>query len=168
MPRKKKPIVIIPCSSKKRKIDSYLGVSSKNTKMCAIDLYDGPLFKTFRNIPSKQINVDWKNDVYVLSAEYGLISIWKPIFPYDTLLGRDVSKAELATKLKRQLARLKGFSKSRPIYAFTSREYSDVLLDAGLSFLYVKGGIGTKRKRLKMLLKKNSLPKSYVEQYKEK
>ena len=164
MAKKKKPVVIIPCSAKKSEL--YRDIKSR-----AFDYYDGPLWKTLRVLLARdgsQIQnrfvLDEPFDFYALSAKYGLIPITKKISPYDTLLGRDVSKEQLISKVKKQLSvrKLNG----RDIYAFTSRSYSDVLLDAGLSFFYVKGGIGMKRKLLKELFKKKRLAKTKVEIYK--
>lgn len=162
---KHKPVIIIPCSAKKSKWNRQIER--------AFDYYDGPLWQTLRVLLAgdgsvQNIQTWWvleePFDLYALSAEYGLIPITKKIKPYDTLLGRDVSKKNLVSKVKRQLSSLD--LEGRDIYAFTSKSYSNVLAEAGLSFCYVKGGIGMKRKRLKELWVKQKLPKSQVELYK--
>ena len=98
--------------------------------------------------------------IYAMSAKYGLVRINRKIEPYDVLLGRDITPKALTRKMKPQVKRL--IPKDAEVYAFVSRKYSQVLEDTGLKFFYVKGGIGTKRKRLKELFK-NKLSKKYLE-----
>jgi len=128
----KRKTIIIGCSSKK-----------KAGRLRARDKYDGPWWTTLRKWDSGSARI------FVLSAKYGLIPAERKISDYDSLLGRDVTDADLVKKIKRQLKRYR----LKNIYVVTSKRYAKVLQDAGLTdFKFVSGGIGTKRAKLKKLL----------------
>lgn len=182
--------IILPCSDRKKSLPKG------RKKMKAMDLYDGPLFQTLRRVlkdneveirsgetypkgaktTAQRKKVD-KNDVWldrfrilILSAKYGLLVADKPIPKYNAKLGKNVSKEQLVLQLRKQ--QIGSIGLDPPIYCFASREYSSALQEAGYSFYYVKGGIGSKRKILDDLLckgvirlweKKRPLAKSKVE-----
>ena len=172
----KKPIVVIlQCSNKKlssKQIKSLKFpkgsaaeiVAKTEGKATAFTVYDGPLWKTFRKFCMYGGRMeDNPFRFLVMSAKYGLIPIETFISNYDKLLGRDVKPQNLEKLIKTQVKKYK--LNKKEVYAFTSRSYSDVLANAGVSFCYVKGGIGTKRNRLKKLWVKQKLPKTQVELY---
>jgi hypothetical protein len=176
--REKKLFIILPCSAGKA-IERRSSGSSKikylkkwTGKEAAVHVYQGPLWKSLRQF--FRTNPSWYNSseksqntkLYVLSAKYGLIDAeTKKIEPYDTLLGRDISEYKFKEKLWSQVRALQ--EKKAIPYAFVSRRYAKVLRAAGLTFYYVKGGIGSKRPLLKKLLSSPGykLPKKDVELY---
>ena len=132
MPRTKRKTFIIGCSSRK-----------KGKKAKAIDLYDGPLWQTLRK------HGTGNNRIMALSAKYGLIPADKVIADYDCLLGRDVSSEQLVSKLKKQMKKYR----LRNVHVVTSKKYCAALEKAGLKdFKFVTGGIGDKRKKLRILV----------------
>ena len=132
MPPAKRKTIIIGCSARK-----------KGKKGKARDLYDGPLWQTFRKYSKGN------HRVMALSAKYGLISADKQISTYDCLLGRDRTQTELVRQLQKQLKKFR----LRNVYVVTSKKYAQALRDAGLKdFKFITGGIGIKRKKLRGLL----------------
>lgn len=69
---KQKPVLIINCSNKK-----------VDYPTSAFDLYQGDIFKVIR-ANTKDYNVLDIWDIYILSAEHGLISAYDRIEPYNT------------------------------------------------------------------------------------
>lgn len=67
-------LLILACSQRKRPDPGLLP---------AIERYDGPSFRVLRKFQREFPTGAGKLDVYVLSAEYGLISADKPIADYD-------------------------------------------------------------------------------------
>lgn len=124
---------ILGCSKTKRPITA-----------AASEVYDGPLWKTFRAHNSGQ-------RCLVLSAKYGLIESSMEISDYDTFLGRDVTAAQLITLVRTQIYHLD--LDMEDLYVAASKDYADVLRAAGLNFTFIEGGIGDKRKHLKNLMK---------------
>lgn len=126
-----RPVIIIGCSQRK-----------KGKKGKAMDLYDGPLWQTFRKYNKN------KYRVFALSAKYGLIPAEKVIADYNSLLGRDVSIKQLATKLKKQKKKYR-LGKTT---LFAGKQYAEAMKQAGIDFTFVTGGIGDKRKKLRIKL----------------
>ena len=109
----------------------------------AYEIYDGPLWQTFRT------HEKGNHRIMVISAKYGLIPADKVISSYDCLLGRDKTDSVLAHQIKRQLKRYR----LKNVYVVASKRYAAVLRKAGLSnFHFVSGGIGVKREKLRGLL----------------
>ena len=171
-----KDVILLQCSDLKH---------LKKGKTHPTQLYRGPLWTTYNKYttaygPFWQPGdfVPYSFDLFAMSAKYGLISNDTEIRTYDTLLGRDITPQKLTKKIESQSAIWESWNKTfevpylrqkrKPIvYAFTSRDYTKVLLDAGVKNIhYVKGGSGTKRKRLIHLLKTGKLSKSQL-QYKK-
>ena len=149
-------VVIIPCSSKKRK---------DKGNMPAYERYDGPLWRTFRKWRESGEKRRHPFRFFALSAEYGLIPIEQDIPDYDTKLSLkdSIGLLDFYIVLRKQLSEFN--LEGNKVYAFTSRDYSMALKRAGLSFDYVSGGIGQKRQRLGMLLRDDKLPKKMLERY---
>ena len=118
-------ILILGCSAKKL-----------STAAAAQDIYQGPLWQTFRKYS------DGAYTCYALSALHGLIPAEQVIEPYDCLLGRDVTLDELIAKLQNQVDVLDGATE---IIVATSKAYASALTAVGVEFSFVEGGIGTKR-----------------------
>lgn len=72
---KKNYLLIIGCSDRK---------VSKVRKLAAIDLYDGPTYRTLRKFKRDNFLVDAANlDVRIISPKHGLIPPTEQIAPYD-------------------------------------------------------------------------------------
>lgn len=84
--------LIIACSATKR---------PSSAPMPAIELYDGPAFRTLRKNRPPDLAV------LILSAEHGLISEHELIAPYDRKMDR-ARAAELADQVARTLLDLEG------------------------------------------------------------
>ena len=171
--RQSKDIIILPCSDLKATVKGKVHPS---------ELYRGPLWTTYNKYTTAYGQfwkpgefVPYSFDLFAMSAKFGLISNDEQIRTYDKLLGRDVTAEQLVKKIKAQSSIWESWNKKfdvpyvkqsrKPmVYAFTSRDYTKVLLDAGVQNIhYVKGGIGTKRKHLITLLSKGTLPKSQLQ-----
>jgi hypothetical protein len=115
------------------------------TKLCermpAMELYNGPLWQTWRKYNNGQ-------QCYAISAKYGLIPATESIDPYDCLLGREVTPQQLFDLVCTQLP---DFGTNN-IYVAASAKYADVLRRCGIDFTFMGGGIGYKRQQLKNIL----------------
>lgn len=127
--------IIIGCSQRKK------GKSGK-----VYELYDGPIWQTFRKYNTG------KYRVFAISAKYGLIPIDKIISDYNTLLGRDITVNQLSEKIKKQKKKYR-FGK---ITLFAGKKYAEAMKKAGFNFKFVEGGIGDKRSKLGKKLRSRS------------
>ncbi len=138
----KKYLLIISCSSKKKK-DTRL--------LPALERYDGYFFRIIKRMMRKN-EFPSSVDILILSAEYGLISPNTPIKYYDRKM--DKRRAlELRPKVMKKLKEI-------------IKDYDEIFICLGKDYLtcikgiekianvkYARGGIGKKGRKLKEWLK---------------
>ena len=139
-------LLLISCSQRK----------SENPESCAaIDVYDGPVYRTLRKL-RRERRVPPKVDVFIISAKYGLIPCKKPIAAYDQKMTPERA-VELAPEVQRQL-------KSHQLI----RGYDQVFINLGkvyrqtlegyhwglVSTLEASGGIGQRVSQTKAFLER--------------
>lgn len=78
-----KRLLILACSENKK---------NKPGLIPAIERYDGPMWKMLRSITKQRADSEMKLDIYVLSAEFGLIPATKLIPWYDRVMTEDRAK----------------------------------------------------------------------------
>lgn len=136
---------IIGCSQKKQ----------QNLQDKAINLYDGPLWTTLRK---HQVGDE---EVLALSALYGLIDSETVISNYDCLLGRDVTDDKFKIRIDNSLGQIASTDPLEPgatFLVFTSKRYFDCFQTVFLrrkmegNLVFIAGGIGDKRKSLRICL----------------
>ena len=79
-------LLILSCSKRKK---------HTNTRINALELYDGPAFRTLRKF-LRQKGVTLQVQIVILSAQYGFISESKEIDLYDRRIQRDLVDADLS------------------------------------------------------------------------
>ncbi len=120
--RSMKRCLLLSCSRAKR-----------DTPGCvpAIERYDGPAFRVWRKFVRERPDMANDVDVYVLSAEYGLIRGDEPTRNYDRLMTR-----QRATELRSEvLARLEE--------AMTDEAYGELFVSLGQTYLLALDGYET-------------------------
>lgn len=78
-------LILMPC-----------GASKAPTARAAMDLYTGPLWQTLRTHGQDVLSRD-NTDLWILSAEHGLIDATEQVAPYDRMM--DVERVETLTPL---------------------------------------------------------------------
>jgi hypothetical protein len=140
--------VILSCSSTKRRDVGELS---------ALARYDGPAWRTLRTHLSCLIEPP-----FALSAEYGLISVYREIPDYDRRMTADRAR-QLAPPVSDQLAKLWREGRLRgEIFAYGGEHYRDCLeharqlaqieIGTELTITFSSGGIGTQLGQLKAFL----------------
>jgi hypothetical protein len=138
MPRKR--LLILSCSARKRPDAGALPARLR---------YDGPAFRVFRRFRSAQ--ADSGLTMYVLSAEFGLISESHPIPLYDRAMSRERA-AELQPDVREALAGLLRASAPEEVLVCAGRRYLDALPDplpGSLVWRRLEGPPGARLARLR-------------------
>lgn len=110
-------LLIIPCSKAKR---VFRGPAQ------AISMYDGPLYRMLRNRIYDFSNNDGI-DIVIISAKYGAIKPKTEIINYNQRMTNERA-IQLQPEIKRELSKL-----------ISKKDYSDVLIDLGGSYLTAIG-----------------------------
>lgn len=107
---------------------AFVGCSkSKSLITCrASEMYKGTLFK--KSLCFCKQNFD---DIYILSAKYGLLLLEEQIEPYDVTL-KDLKESEKRKWGINVLKRVKKLNLKQPIYVYTGIEYIEPLTDIKL------------------------------------
>jgi len=107
--RGKRYLLILPCSKRKRDV--------KTAK--AIDLYDGPFYRTLRKHRPPNL------DILIVSAKYGLIRVDDVISPYDQRMTEDRAK-ELSKTVNSEIKRM-----------IRSHSYEGIMVNLGAIYMAV-------------------------------
>lgn len=116
-------IALIACSAKKAKTEKPVP---------AIELYQGQLFQA-QVAYTRQVLGIWDSRIFILSAQYGLVSAKYPLTPYDqSLPGMGVrERRKWGSVVAFQLGHLLGrLGIPKVIYVMGGRLYSDPIVDA--------------------------------------
>ena len=145
---KKNYLLIISCSDRK---------TSKLTHRLAMDLYDGPAYRTLRKFKRDNFLVDTVNlDVRIISAKYGWVTPTKTIAPYDEKMTPQRA-AELQSSVQKTLD-----------WLLQTKDYEQVFINLGKIYrqtlegfhwgliptLEASGGIGLKTQQMKAWLQR--------------
>ena len=126
-------VILVGCSGVKR-----------SGALPAWQKYDGPLWKSLRAVEGVEhlINTD---QIYVISALYGVFPASRIINDYDYFLTNKESVQNLANLIKTQEI-------PQTIHVFAGIKYREALTLGGVQYTFASGGIGYKRQKLKQLI----------------
>lgn len=135
-------LLILSCSQRKRTAPGLLP---------AIDRYDGPAFRVLRRFLQKQPSE--LLDIYILSAEFGLIPDNHLIPAYDHRMTQQRAR-ELHSGVISELGKIFNTKSYQELFIFAGRDYLptldgyDVLMPSGLSVRVASSGLGKKLSEL--------------------
>jgi len=142
-------LLILSCSQRKRHQEGFLP---------AIERYDGPLFRVLRRYREARDtgnrNTESEPDIYILSAEFGLISAEHPVPVYEHRMTRQraqVLRPGVTDKLRHLL---NGASRYRELFICLGREYWPVLegweafVPQDMAVHVARGSIGMRQSQL--------------------
>lgn len=109
-------LLIISCSQRKTSIPNPAP---------AKDIYDGPFYRILRKTDKNLMD---NLHVMIISAKYGIISLYDPIEKYDNKMTRKKAK-ELNEPLKKELSKF-----------IDEREFKDILISLGKDYRLAIGG----------------------------
>ena len=139
-----KYLLIVSCSQRKR---------SELELLPAIDRYDGPVFQVVRRfLRSRSSPVPL--DIYILSAEFGLIASDRPIPNYDRRITKKRS-SELRPSVIEKLIEILKVDRYQEIFICAGKDYLrslegyEKLVQSETIIKIAPGGIGTKSSKLK-------------------
>lgn len=141
-------LLIIGCSKRKRQDDGLLS---------AINRYDGPLFRVLRKFSRVRSRHRRHIDIYVLSAEFGLIPADQPIPNYDRKMTAKRS-LELAPIVQRELVKLIQVKSYQELYLGVGQTYLHCLFGdeydprKAMKVTVAEGAIGRRTSHLKKWL----------------
>lgn len=145
---KKNYLLIISCSDRK---------VSKVRQLAAIDLYDGPTYRTLRKFLRKNFLVDTVNlNVRIISAKHGLITSTEQIAPYDQKMTPQRA-TELQLSVQETLDTLLQTEDYEQVFINLGKIYRRTLegFHWGLvSTVEASGGIGLKTQQMKAWLER--------------
>jgi len=129
-------VILVGCSGVKR-----------SGALPAWQKYDGPLWKSLRTIDGVEhlINAD---QIYVISALYGVFPASTVIDDYDYFLTNKESIENLSNLIKDQRTEL-----PQTFHVFAGVKYREALTLGGVQHTYAEGGIGYKRQQLKQTIR---------------
>ena len=129
-------LVIIPCGQQKR---TY--------KTQAERLYIGPYY---RQCLRWALSITERENIYILSAKHGFVSLKEELFPYEQQMDRPGAISLTAIK---QQAKTKGIDKAKRVVAIGGRRYTNICQAIWPScecpLQQVSGGMGMQMKWLK-------------------
>ena len=146
----KKYLLIISCSKKKKKI---------NSKLKAIELYDGVIFRTIKKTISES-QISKLLDILIISAKYGLIKSTDKIRYYDEMMNENKVKLLKPQVTKRIQETLK--NNYDEIFINLGKNYillvKDIekFINSNSRIIYASGKIGKRLKQTKNWLLKLS------------
>lgn len=114
----KKYLLIISCSKKKKKV---------NSKLKAIELYDGVIFRTIKKTISES-QISELLDILIISAKYGLIKSTDKIRYYDETMNENKVKL-----LKPQV--------TKKIQKTLKNNYDEIFINLGKNYIPLVKGI---------------------------
>jgi hypothetical protein len=146
--------VILACSARKR---------TETCELSALARYDGPAWRTLRTNLTCMIEPP-----FALSAEYGLISVYREVPNYDRQLTPNRA-IELVPTVSAQLVELIEEGRLRgDVFAYGGELYRELLSDAReraedklgreIAFTFSSGGIGEQLGQLKEFLTRTPAP----------
>ena len=146
----KKYLLIISCSKKKKKV---------NSKLKAIELYDGVIFRTIKKTISES-QISKLLDILIISAKYGLIKSTDKIRYYDEMMNENKVKLLKPQATKRIQETLK--NNYDEIFINLGKNYillvKDIekFINSNSRIIYASGKIGKRLKQTKNWLLKLS------------
>lgn len=139
---KPRKLLMIACSQSKHSDAGLLP---------AIERYDGPVFRLLRRFLRQQCAL--QPDIYILSAEFGLIHYAQPILNYDRRMTRSRAQ-ELQPKIIDDLGHLLSSKPYQELLICVGRDYFfalngyEALISEGLAVQVAKGASGQKLSEL--------------------
>ncbi|MBE9125377.1 MULTISPECIES: DUF6884 domain-containing protein [unclassified Coleofasciculus] len=137
-------LLILACSQRKRSDPGLLP---------AIIRYDGPTFRLLRRFLAHQASHSRAISVYILSAEFGLISDDREIPYYDRRMTR-MRSHQLQPKVVAELENILSFSSYQELFICVGRDYLQALdgykaiIPEGLGVRIATGSLGKKLSEL--------------------
>ena len=140
-------LLLLGCSDTKVK---------KSGRMPAFQRYDGPAYRVFRKFLRDCPDAVSPMNLYILSAQYGLISGDILIPDYDLRMTADRA-AQLKPAVQRSLSLVLSLDRYDEIFVVMGRLYREVVMDlmpSGVVFGVAEGGIGEKSSALYQWLRR--------------
>lgn len=149
-PRSERRLLVMACSATKR--------ADKGT-MCALARYDGPSFRVLRNFLGERAPSEAGLDVWILSAEFGLIHWDEQIPNYDTRMNGFLAN-KLQGAIRRDLKNVLEVRQPSEAFLMLGKDYLEAVgpfEGLGLPATTIpEGGIGYKLGALKRWLEQRT------------